>query len=173
MISTEFIDPYGSTWRRNPETGQWGRWDGTQWVTVGKTPPGFGQPPPAPYAPPPRRRRRVWPWVLGSVGVVFLLIVILVVVAIGGAVHELNREQAEHAISSAQFNGVQLGTSQPDVESQLGRSPENSQEFVSEGVLNTTQIHSSCIYYNQTDHTFGDVYQFCFTNGSLTSKNSY
>jgi len=55
----------------------------------------------------------------------------------------------------------------------LGKQPENVQEFESKGVLSQQNISSSCIYYNKTGGKFGDIYQFCFTNGALDMKNSY
>ena len=44
---------------------------------------------------------------------------------------------------------------------------------MSKGVLNQGDLNSSCIYYNKSGGGFGPRYQFCFTNGALTTKNSY
>ena len=83
------------------------------------------------------------------------------------------REQESHAITQARFNAVQLGVSTAVLEQDLGKQPENSQEFVNQGVLGSGQINSSCVYYNKTGEAFGSTYQFCFDNGELSSKNAY
>jgi len=54
-----------------------------------------------------------------------------------------------------------------------GKTPENSQTFVQQGVLNQGQINTSCVCYNESGKTFGNYYQFCFNGDSLNSKNSY
>jgi hypothetical protein len=97
----------------------------------------------------------------------------LLTTAVTTAVNQLNAEQRAHSISPAQFAGVPLGTSQPQVISTLGKQPENTQEFLSKGVLSQSNILSSCIYYNRSGGKFGDIYQFCFTSGALDTKNSY
>ncbi len=122
-------------------------------------------------------KKKKWPWVLGAI---FLLMVVGFVgcVAVVGtvaskAVDALNAEQARHAISARQFASVQLGSSRTDVIQELGKSPQNAQEFAQEGVLDGKPINSSCIYYNKVNGNFGDIYQFCFQNDALESKNSY
>jgi hypothetical protein len=147
-------------------------------ASVATLPPPPGQSPQyAPQQPQymyvPKQRRRAWPWVLGGVGAVFVLIIVLVVVAIGGAVKALSDAEASHAISSAQFNGVQLGITHAQLQSELGKTPENSQTFVQQGVLNQGQINTSCVYYNESGRTFGNYYQFCFNGDALNTKNSY
>ncbi|HVX23124.1 MAG TPA: DUF4352 domain-containing protein [Acidimicrobiales bacterium] len=39
MTTTEFTDSNGSSWRFDPGTQLWSRWDGSNWITAGKTPP--------------------------------------------------------------------------------------------------------------------------------------
>jgi hypothetical protein len=95
------------------------------------------------------------------------------VAVVSTAVDELNKEQARHAISSEQFDAVQLGSTEQEVIAQLGKQPENAQNFVSKGVLDESEIRSSCIYYNKKGGTFGDRYQLCFDGDSLRSKNEY
>jgi hypothetical protein len=124
-----------------------------------------------------RAPRKKWPWVLGGILTLFVVAGVgcaaLLTTAVTTAVNQLNAEQRAHSISAAQFAGVPLGTSQPQVISSLGKQPENTQEFLSKGVLPQSNISSSCIYYNKTGGKFGDIYQFCFTNGALDTKNSY
>lgn len=96
---------------------------------------------------------------------------------VGGAANEvakqLDAEQQAHAISKSQFKALPLGTSQSSVVSQLGKKPENKQEFQSKSFLGDEPQNSSCIYYNKADGSFGDVFQLCFTNGKLDTKNAY
>jgi hypothetical protein len=130
-------------------------------------------PPQWQQGPPTRIKRKKWPWVLGTLFVIFILFIVLIVASIGKALNDLNAEQAAHAISTSQFNAVPLGITNAALVTELGKQPENSQEFVSQGILNSGQINSSCVYYNQTGHLFGQYYQFCFNGDSLNSKNSY
>ena len=44
------------------------------------------------------------------------------------------------------FDAVQLGITRADLEAQLGKPPQNVQEFVREGVLDEGEINSSCVY---------------------------
>ena len=122
-------------------------------------------------------KKKKWPWVLAAV-LILMAIGFAGCVAVVGtvaskAVDELNKEQARHAITSGQFTNVQLGTSRADVISELGKPPEDAQEFVQRGILNGQDLNSSCIYYNKAGGSFGNIYQFCFQNDALESKNSY
>jgi hypothetical protein len=112
-------------------------------------------------------------WTLLIVGVLAIVGVVIVALAVNSAVDNLNAEQAKHAITKQQFDAVQLGTSPAALAAQLGKAPENTQEFVTKGVLSEQDIQSSCVYYNQVGKSFGSRYQFCFENGALTSKNAY
>jgi hypothetical protein len=138
------------------------------------------------YAPPmvlgpapqrPRKKKPVWPWVVGGVGVAFVVLIggcaVLVGVAVNEAVDELNSQQRAHAISQARFDAVPLGSTRNDVIRMVGKVPEDSQEFVREGVLEPGQINTSCIYYNRRGGNFGDRFQFCFEGDSLRSKNAF
>jgi hypothetical protein len=175
--AADFVDPYGSTWRQDPASGRWSRWDGSQWTTAGKQPPGFGQPPPPmtgyQTVATPRRRHRIWPWVLGSIGVVIIAIVVLVAVVVDHVAHDLTSLESKHAITQTQFDAVKLGTSQPAVEAQLGKTPQDTSTFVNQGILKAGQISGSCLLYNETGHVFGTFYEFCFSTGALTNKHSY
>jgi hypothetical protein len=121
---------------------------------------------------PPRKRR--WPWVLLGLFVLFGGCTAIVSSAFKHAVDQLNAEQRQHAITQAQFDSVSIGTSKDDVVNQLGKQPEDAQQFVSKGVFNEGDVKSSCIYYNQVGQSFGSRYQFCFDNNDdLDSKNAY
>ena len=92
--------------------------------SVGADP--YDAPAAAPYVQPPiavKKKRRKWPWVLGSIAVIIILIIVLFAVAINKAVKNLDTEQASHAITPAQFSAVQLGISHTALQSQLGKSP--------------------------------------------------
>jgi hypothetical protein len=98
----------------------------------------------------------------------------LLIGGVNNAVNQLNAEQAAHAITPAQFDSIKLGTARPTVISTLGKQPENTQEFLTKGVLSGQQIKSSCIYYNKSGGKFGDIYQLCFDNSNrLDTKNAY
>ena len=120
----------------------------------------------------------MWPWVLAGVFVLGLggCVAVIAVVATGvnNAVEKLNAEQRAHAISKDQFDAVPLGAYRAAVVQMLGKQPEDTQEFVNRGVLTSSDVNSSCIYYNKQDEKFGSArFQFCFDGDSLRSKNSY
>jgi hypothetical protein len=175
-----FRDPTGRAEQRY--------WNGQAWTehvargTEQATDPMSGDyaPPLAagPAMQPAPRRKPKWPWVLG--GILAALVVlgggcaVIVGVAINNAVETLNAEQRAHAISKDQFDGVPLGASHAAVIQMLGKQPENTQEFVNKGVLTTSELTSSCTYYNRKGETFGTHrFQFCFDGDSLQSKNAY
>jgi hypothetical protein len=182
-----FPDPTGHAERRY--------WDGTGWtdhvargaVQANDTITGDYAPPmagPAAWTPsqvpgwtPSQPKRPKWPWVLGGIAAVFVLGVggcaVIVGFAVHSAVERLNAEQRAHAISNAQFDSAQLGTSRADVIKMLGKQPEDTQEFVTKGVLKPGDVNSSCIYYNRKGEFFGNRFQFCFEGDSLQSKNAY
>jgi len=115
-------------------------------------------------------RRRRWPWALLAVFVLFGGCGALLIGGLNNAVDSLNKEQAAHAITKAQFDSVQLGISQSALESQLGKPPENTSEYVTKGVLSQADIKSSCVYYNEVGQSFGSLFQFCFDNDAMRSK---
>ena len=120
-----------------------------------------------------RRGLRVLFWV--SLAGVLLIggCAALIGTAADEAIKELDAEQRAHAISPAQFKALDLGMRQSEVEAQLVKEPEDRQEFESEGILDQEPQSSSCIYYNRAGGEFGDLYQLCFDNGRLSSKNAY
>ncbi len=122
-------------------------------------------------------QKKKWPWVVGAIFLVMMVgfagCVAVIGTAAKHAVDVLNTEQARHAITPSQFDAVQLGSSRVDVISRLGKAPEDAQQFVQRGILNGQDLNSSCIYYNKAGGSFGDRYQFCFQNDSLSSKNAY
>ncbi len=133
-----------------------------------------------PYEPPPvsapiivKQGRRVWPWVLGVLVAMIIGFFVLVGVAFNQAIDSLNAEQRLHAITQEQFDAIPIGMPQDQVIATLGKEPENSQEFVSRGILSESDLNSSCIYYNRVGETFGSRYQFCFSSGLLEQKASY
>lgn len=96
---------------------------------------------------------------------------------IGGAANEVSKqldaEQKAHAITRAQYDSLKIGMSESAVTAKLGKDPENKQEFESKSFVGDEPSNSSCIYYNKSGGSFGDVYQLCFTEGKLDAKNSY
>lgn len=150
------------------EPGWWQASDGKWYPPESRPQTGWASP-----APTVKKRRR-WPWILGAVVIVFGVIMGSCVAIIGSAANELNKEQQSHAISKAQFDAVPLGITHGQLSDRLGKTPEDSQEFVQKGVLTEQDVNSSCVYYNKTGETFGSSrFQFCFEGDSLRSKNAY
>jgi hypothetical protein len=89
------------------------------------------------------------------------------------AIKELDAEQQRHAITKEQFDSIQIGASESRVVQQLGKPPEDKQEFTNKGFLSDEPENSTCVYYNREGGEYGDVFQFCFDNGRLTGKNAY
>jgi hypothetical protein len=109
--------------------------------------------------------------VLCGIGLLFL---IGCVALIGTAVDEAEKDQQAHAITSQEFQSVDIGTSQSAIEKRFGE-PDDSQDFQQKNVLKPGSQNSSCIYYNEDDADLleGKFFQFCFTEGKLDSKNAY
>jgi len=111
------------------------------------------------------------------IGIILLVLLIAGCTALlaGGAsevADEIDRQQNENAITRSEFDSISLGDSQDDIEADYGE-PADSQDFENEGILDQEPSNSSCIYYNLEDGDFGDLFQLCFTEGRLTSKNAY
>jgi hypothetical protein len=149
-------------------------WDGDRWTAhvadhgVQDTDVYLPTPPP-----PPKTRKKKWPWIVGGISVLAIAGGALIGVNIDHAVKELDAEQRRHAITPAQYDAITFGMSRDNVVAALARTPENTQEFVTKGLLPDTQLQSSCIYYNKRGGQFGDRYQFCFDATGLASKGSY
>ena len=170
-------------WRADP-TGrhQYRWWDGTSWTDnvsndgVNSVDPMSAVPAPGQVSAPPKKSPK-WPYVL--VGIFLLCVlafagcVTLVVVGVNEAVNELNAQQQRHAISSEQFDALELGMTRAEVVGALGREPQSTNEFVSEGVFSEEELRSGCIYYNRAGGLWGNTYQLCFEDDRLTSKNAY
>ena len=122
----------------------------------------------------------------GSTALKILLgLAVLMIVVIGGctallgaginqAVEQLNEEQAASAISQETFDAIQIGATRADVDAAVAPAvPQDTQEFAQEGVLDAADVNQSCIYFNRQGGEFGDIFQFCFDNDVLTSKNSH
>lgn len=129
-------------------------------------------PPLFPVTPQPKKPRNVWKWIVIGLVVIVGGCSALVVSSVNKAVNDLNREQREHAITRAEFDAVPLGSTQAAVIDQLGKPPQDTQDFEHQGIDNVP-IQSSCIYYNLAGGEFGDAFQFCFEDDALRSKNAY
>jgi hypothetical protein len=90
-------------------------------------------------------------------------------------VDEAEKEQNKTGITLSEFRSIKQGTTQDDVEAQLGE-PENSQEFEQQiPEIQDQPAQSSCIYYPEKNKELfeGRSFQFCFDEGRLTAKNAY
>jgi hypothetical protein len=187
--------------RRGDVTGEWradpaGRhqhryWDGEKWSdqvsdngqvssepydgTVAVPQRGVSQQPQ--YAQPPtvivQHKSRGCLWAAIIVAVLVIGGIAIFALAANKAIDDLNAEQQKHAITTAQFDAVQLGITHAALEQQIGKPPEDTQEFVTKGIIDEADINSSCVYYNEVGETFGSRFQFCFDGDALTTKNSY
>jgi hypothetical protein len=110
--------------------------------------------------------------VLGALCLLVIVAVVGCAVLLGTAAEEVEDEAQEHAISLAQFDSIEQGSTQAAVEQELGK-PEDSQAF--EQRFGGRVEGSSCIYYNEKGKELfeGRSFQFCFTEGKLDSKNAY
>ena len=129
-----------------------------------------------PAAPPrPQERRAKWPWVLA--------VVVLALAILGGAYllgksgsHQsipLTAEQQSHAIQRQYFDNIPLGLARTKLIAALGKQPEDPKTYVASGAVSSSDLHRSCIYYNQTGASFGHRFEFCFTDDDLSSKTAY
>jgi hypothetical protein len=113
-----------------------------------------------------------------ALGVLLALTVLIVgCVALIGAgadevVDEMDRQQRANSITLEQYRSVETGIGESELEERFGE-PADAQEFESEIPEIDEQSTGSCVYYNRRGGEVGDVFQFCFDDGRLTSKNSY
>jgi len=75
-----------------------------------------------------------------------------------------------HSITASGFRMQTIGTTLTDVKAVLGDPEDAQQHAYGNGTGGTSS--STCIYYNDLAGNTG-VYQFCFDNGTLTSKAKY
>jgi len=152
-------------WYQDPENpGGQRYYDGKQW-TEQRT----GQPPP----PPGRQKGGGCFGTMAKIALGVILGVALLIggcaLLLGGAADEIEKDAQEHAITKDEYDSVEQGASQEDVEAELG-TPDDSQESETKGLGS-----DSCIYYNEEGKELfeGDSYQFCFEEGKLRSKSIY
>jgi hypothetical protein len=129
-------------------------------------------PPTLPPVPPSPARPRRWVWFLVGLLSAGLIFVGCLALAVKDAQKKLDTNQRAHAISKEAFDAITIGMTETAVLEQLGRAPQDAQEFVQEGVVAEDVIESSCLYYNRLNGDFGDAFQFCFRDGTLISKGS-
>jgi hypothetical protein len=158
-------------WYANPQGPGQRYWDGAKWTEQ-------YQPAPGQAAAPPKKDRN---WLKGCL-LVTLGVFLAGALLIGGCaalfsagVDEAEKEQNKTGITLSEFRSIKQGTTQDDVEAQLGE-PENSQEFEQQiPEIQDQPAQSSCIYYPEKNKELfeGRSFQFCFDEGRLTAKNAY
>lgn len=99
--------------------------------------------------------------------------VILLVLIIGGctalvgtAMNDVEKESQKNSITQKEFKSVKQGDSLDAVKERFGE-PQDEQTTEVEGLT------MDCIYYPVEGGDILESYQFCFDNGSLSSKSSY
>ena len=130
-----------------------------------------------PHCNKPYKRKRGGTFMKVLLGVVLggLVLIVGCAALIGAGVNEAEKEQDAKGITMSEFRSIQQGTSQEEVESQLGE-PEDAQEFENQiPELQDQPSRSSCIYYPEKGKPLfeGRSFQLCFDDGKLTSKNAY
>ncbi len=115
---------------------------------------------------------------------VMIVLVVMFVLGVGGcavliggaatAVDDVIKEEEAKGITPAQFKAIQTGAARKQVESKLG-TPDDTQEmeidtsdFEGEGATQS----NDCIYYSKKGE-IASLYQFCFTDGRLSTKSSF
>ena len=143
-------------WYQDPENAGGQRYfDGENWTDQRKD-----EPPPPPSAP---KKSGGCFGTVAKVGLgVVLGIGVLIVgcaLLIGKGVDDATKAEQEHAITQSQYESIENGTPQADVEDELGE-PGDSQDFQAKGIPGST-----CIYYNEKDTELleGKFFQFCFS----------
>jgi hypothetical protein len=163
-------------WYPDPQGGGQRYWDGNSWTEhtsgVQQMPPPVQQ-----QHQPPKKRGGGSTILKVMLGVVLGACVLIVgcVALLGAGLNEADEEQKKKGITLQQFRSIDQGSSQEQVEAELG-PPDDAQEFEQEiPELDTGNQKSSCIYYPEKGKGIGEgrSFQLCFDNGELTSKNSY
>lgn len=111
--------------------------------------------------------------VLAGLAVLTVLFIGGCALFIGGAVTEINKEYKKHAISAQTFNSFEIGEDQSDVVATAGKQPLRQPFFNGKDTQQTTPPGSACVYYNRSGGSLGDIYQLCFIDNKLVSKNAY
>lgn len=153
-------------WYPDPENpAQQREWDGAAWGSATRPAPP-GPPPAAPARP--KKPRIVLKVMLGVVAAL-VLVMGGCAVLIGTALNE----EEETGITRAEFRAIALGTTQKAVVARFG-PPEDAQEF-EQRIPALGDSRSSCIYYPEKGKKIleGGIFQLCFDEGRLQSKNAY
>jgi hypothetical protein len=102
-------------------------------------------------------------------------IVVGTLILIGSAANYLNKQRqvgppvlstTDSMIAASEYGHVQIGDTLTDAKAYLG-TPSDVQRSDAAGSVST------CIYYDDVYTGESGVYQFCFDNGTLTSKAKY
>lgn len=97
---------------------------------------------------------------------------VIVGVSANEAVESIEEEFNASAITLDEYRSVENGARRSEVVDQLGE-PADQQEFESSMPELDIKSVGSCIYYNREGGDLGDLFQFCFQDGRLTSKSAY
>jgi hypothetical protein len=102
-------------------------------------------------------------WTIITFAFIIVVIVVVAIVSLGKAGSDSNAS-ASH-VTAAKFASIHTGQTASQVEAIIGVAPQSTD---SNSVAGETL---NCIYYGVLS-TKG-TYQFCFTNGRLSSKSRY
>jgi hypothetical protein len=167
-----YPDPSGPAGQR-----RW--WDGTRWTEHTQGAAGAPGAPAAPAA------QAAAPSSSGggtsnALKIILIVLGVLALLTVGGCVacaalvgetaddvgrefeRELERQQNLNAITTEQYEAVELGTRRSEVRKRLGE-PANEERTGG----------TDCMTYNRREGDLGDTFQFCFEDGRLDTKNAY
>jgi len=108
----------------------------------------------------------------------FVSVVVAVMVGAGGCLglilltaKEAEEVRSEHAITRAQFDAIQLGTSVEAVRTSLDVPPDDVQDFENQRPDGTVS-RGTCLYWFRKGGGADDKFQLCFEDGKLNSKDA-
>lgn len=131
---------------------------------------------PGPYQPHKPKKPRIFLKVFLAIMLAMFLAIAGCAALVGGAASEASKaidaEQNKSAITAKQFKSLELGATKKAVIADLGK-PADTQDMETQGLEAGQTFKTSCIYYNRKGGEMLEMYQLCFDNGELSSKNRW
>lgn len=100
-------------------------------------------------------------WMLIVGALIVVLFIIIAIVALGSAADD--SEQSSKEVTPAEYTAVKNGQTQAQVRAAIGAEPERTDE------TQVQDLTMECWYYGILAES--GTYQFCFSNGKLSTKS--